>query len=397
MKTFQKIGILLLLPALLLTVSCRNVEKMVEEGDYDRAIRVSVNKLAGKEKKVKYVKALERSFNRANAGDLNTLNTLNAQGNRNAFYKMIQVSEDVLQRQELVTPLTPLLAENGYQAKFNFIDALEWKNQAQRNYLDASWEEYEDFISSGRNGNSLAARQAYDILMSIRAYENAPELPQLIQEAKRLGTTHVLFKLVLHESSQLDRNTLETIRSFLSTQSIKEPWIEFHYAHQSELTYDGMAELAIQSLFVSPGDAQSSIERVQREVRVGEKAQRDSKGNPVVDTSGNVIMIPVYERVRGEIINVAQYKEAAIEYEIRLIRRGSSTPFEVIRETSVAEFRNAYTDWRGDRRAFRTIPERGYPVPYPPDQQLLNESVRILQANFEEYVLDHERDFIALQ
>jgi hypothetical protein len=158
-----------------------------------------------------------------------------------------------------------------------------------------------------------------------------------------------------------------------------------------------MAELAIQSLFVSPGDAQSSIERAQREVQVGEKAQRDSKGNPVVDTSGNVIMIPVYERVRGEIINVAQYKEAAIEYEIRLIRRGSSTPFEVIRETSVAEFRNAYTDWRGDRRAFRTIPERGYPVPYPPDQQLLNESVRILQANFEEFVLDHERDFMAPQ
>lgn len=397
MKTFQKIAILLLLPALLLTVSCRNVEKMVEKGDYDRAIRVSVNKLAGKDKKVKYVKALERSFNRANADDLNTLNTLNAQGNRNAFYKMIQVSEDILQRQELVAPITPLLAENGYHAKFNFIDALEWKNQAQRNYLDTSWEEYEDFISSGRNGNSLAARQAYDILMSIRAYENAPELPQLMQEAKRLGTTYVLFKLVLHEASQLDRNTLETIRSFLSTQSIKEPWIEFHYAHQSELTYDGMAELAIQSLFVSPGDAQSSIERVQREVQVGEKAQRDSKGNPVVDTSGIVIMIPVYERVRGEIINVTQYKEAAIEYEIRLIRRGSSTPFEVIRETSVAEFRNAYTDWRGDRIAFRIIPKRGYPVPYPPDQQLLNESVRILQANFEEFVLDHERDFIALQ
>jgi len=60
MKTIK---LLTLLIAAFLIVGCQTVEKLIDNGDYDQVIALAHKKLNGKKnKKEKYVKALERAF-----------------------------------------------------------------------------------------------------------------------------------------------------------------------------------------------------------------------------------------------------------------------------------------------------------------------------------------------
>ncbi|MBT8189816.1 MAG: hypothetical protein KJO29_05265, partial [Bacteroidia bacterium] len=56
-------NLLYIVLGLVLISSCRSIEKMVDQGQYDEAILFAAEKLAGKKnKKTKYVKGLEEAF-----------------------------------------------------------------------------------------------------------------------------------------------------------------------------------------------------------------------------------------------------------------------------------------------------------------------------------------------
>jgi hypothetical protein len=387
MKIFRR-TVLLILPLFLLA-SCKNVNKLVEQGRYNEAIEYAVKKLAGEEnKKVEYVKALEKSFNRLNAGQMKEIQSLANRAGREDWSDIIYLSDQILERQALVAPLTPLVAENNYQAKLNFVDANYWYQHAVDQFLELSWQDYEKFILKAREGDKYAARKAYYILEEIDFYEDRSLLQEKLAEAKQLATTYILMKVVKHEDARLNPADVLFVKQYFNAEPERKIWSEIHMQTQSGINYDYLSEVAIQDIIVSPGVDDRTIERVSRDIQTGEKAMRDEKGRVVVDSSGDVIMTPIFETVRGEIIRIRQFKDAKIQAEIRIVKKGELRPVTSSKKTSGAEFTNAFQDWRGDKRAFDNAPRRGHPAPYPPDEALIQEAVGILQEYARSYTVD---------
>lgn len=387
MKTLK--GIIIALLTICFFSACKNVNKLVEQGRYNEAIEYAVKKMAGEEnKKVEHVKALEKSFNRLNQSQMNEIEVLAERGGRDNWSRVIRLSNEIIQRQTLVAPLTPLKAENGYTAKLNFADATIWRQKAIDQFLELSWQDYHHYIENGRKGDKFAARKAFYLLEEIGFYEDRSSIKNELEEAKRLGTTYVLMKVVQHEQARLNESDIKLIREFFNAEPVREIWSEIHIHPQNDINYDYLSEIAIHEIQVSPEVNDQTLERVSREVQTGEKAMRDEKGKVVVDSTGEVIMVPIYETARGEIIRIRQFKDANILAEIRIIRKGEYQPLSSTKKTTSAEFNNAFQDWRGDKRAFDGPPQRGRPVSFPPDEVLIQECVDILQEFAMDYTVD---------
>ena len=102
--------------------SCTSISKLVDAGQYDEAISVGVKKLQGKKKKkTKYVEYLEKAFNKVTEQDLNEIAYLKDQNKPDNWDKVYSRLTNIERRQKEIEPLLPLISEDGYQAKFNFI------------------------------------------------------------------------------------------------------------------------------------------------------------------------------------------------------------------------------------------------------------------------------------
>ncbi len=120
-----------LLTAMLLISSCRSIDKMIESGNYDQALRFGVDKLRGeKNKKTKYVRGLERAYHKLNDRDLKEIKSLRLSGNRNNFDRIVDVYKRLEYRQNYVLPLLPLISKDGYLAeiKINSLDYFNMRN-----------------------------------------------------------------------------------------------------------------------------------------------------------------------------------------------------------------------------------------------------------------------------
>jgi len=80
----------------LVLTSCGSVDKLVEQGHYEEAVRLAQKRLTGKQKKnPKYVLALETAFNKMTAADMERARRKAASGNPNwaeiaAIYDRVQ-------------------------------------------------------------------------------------------------------------------------------------------------------------------------------------------------------------------------------------------------------------------------------------------------------------------
>ena len=65
----------------ILMYGCADIQKLVDEGNYDAAIDKAARKLSGKKnKKTKYVKGLEQAFAKVSARDLDQVAYLKTKG-----------------------------------------------------------------------------------------------------------------------------------------------------------------------------------------------------------------------------------------------------------------------------------------------------------------------------
>jgi len=111
--------------------SCRKLEKMVERGEYNRAIVYATKKLAGKKKKkTKHVKALEEAFVKITKRDTERIAYLNGNQNPENWDIILRLAEDMEYRQERIRPFLPLVSKDGYEAHFDMVDTYKIRTEA---------------------------------------------------------------------------------------------------------------------------------------------------------------------------------------------------------------------------------------------------------------------------
>ena len=160
------------LTVLFLLTSCKSIEKMVESGNYDQALRYGVDKLRGeKNKKTKFVKGLEKAYAKLNMQDQSKINHLKLSGKRNSLDRIVDIYHVMERRQDYVMPLLPLISKDGYPAEIQIKDYSKLINEAS---LEASEKHYvialRQLDSARKSGDKIEARSAYNQLEEAQFY-----------------------------------------------------------------------------------------------------------------------------------------------------------------------------------------------------------------------------------
>jgi hypothetical protein len=371
MKKLNLNLVLILLIAALILPSCANVEKLVDEGNYDAAINIAVNKMAGKKhKKEKFVLAAEEAFNKAMKRDMNRITALKASNRPENWEKIFTIAEAIERRQSKLEPFLPLLDKSGYKANFQFVHAAVIKTEAANKAAEYLYNLARTALETARDGDKIYARKAYEdfgrIARYFRHYKDADELQRT---ARNIGTSYLLIK-VENESNQIIPKRLDQqIRSVGSVVD-NSFWREIHAVAKPDIKYDYQAIVKVKSIRVTPEHVRETIHHFNKEIEET-KYLRDRQGKIKKDSLGNKIEVIKKKRVKARVVEIEQHKEARINVLYQIIDAGGriieDETFQVF-----SGFDNHACRIFGNRKAVdKRWLNMGTPKPFPRNEMLI--------------------------
>ncbi|MEM8528252.1 MAG: hypothetical protein AAGG68_26650 [Bacteroidota bacterium] len=387
MKNLSNFFLAILMTSLL--VACMSPEKSLENGNYDAAIYKSVDKLVGKKKKEKYVRALEEAFFKATNRDMATINRLKQGDAPDKWARIHQLAKQVEKRQRRVEPLLPLIDRNGIKADFQFVKVNALEQEARSNAALAHYNRALNLLEKAELGNKRAARNAYDELRSIgNYYKQYKNQEDLMERAKILGMTHVLVRMENRSRAILPSDFEQDLLQ-LDTRGLNATWTTYYTNELSNIDFDYEAVLKITNLDVSPGQIREREFEENKEIEDGFEYVLDENGNVAKDTLGNDIKQPRNIIVSALVLESYQRKLASIEARLELRDRKTRNLISSERLQADAIFEHYASTFQGDKRALsentcRRIGNR--PVPFPSDASLVYEVGEELKPLFKEKV-----------
>ena len=332
-------------------LSCRTLDKMVETGDYDRAMVASVNRMAGdKSKKTKHVKALEKAFAHLRDKELNQARRFEQLGGEN-WAHAARIYKGIEERQELIRPFLPLTSKDGYTATFTFVNTAPLISQAKEKAGLYYFNSAQHFLTVARNGDKNAAQQAYRQLESAKAYlaDKNNEIDKMRREAKELGTTHILVN-VRNASNIIIPKRVEEMIVGISVADLNNSWHTFH-THPYPNVVDINATLVIDFLAISPEREFVKQWEESKEIEDGWEYVLDEKGNVAKDTLGNDIKKPVMSIVKAQILEVNREKIAEMRGAMHYTDAKTGEKLHHNPVNVVNAFRDSQCQFVGDIRA----------------------------------------------
>ena len=386
-KPLQIIPLLGLLLSLLLT-GCANVQKLVDQGRYDEAVRIAQRQLAGKKNKdPEKIAAFAEAFHRANDRDLARAERLKRDGRTDDWGQVVSIYDHILRRQEAIAPLLPLVDKYGIQAEVRFVKVEGLLNEARGEAAAYHYREGQRLLERARSGDKPAARAAYAEFSDVMRYRNEyRDLEQLQDEAYALGIVYVKMEVNNRSGAILPRGfERELLR--LNTGAMESQWRRFHLAAEPGLTYDYRARLQITDLEVSPERFTERSYLEEREIEDGWEYVLDERGNVAKDSLGNDIKVPRQVLIRAEVLEVFQEKTAWVAGRIELFENRSNRLIESRDLTAEARFEHYASTYQGDPRALSATSRRrigNRPVDFPTDEQLILDAAARLKPILQE-------------
>ena len=381
MKTLNHFFFFLLIIGL---ASCASPNNLIERGNYDQAIEVTMRRLSGKkQKKTKLVMALESAFNRANQRDMREADRLKKQGRPENWPKINRLYSDIRNRQRRLEPLLPLISKEGIKANFRFVKVNELENESRQKAAAFHYAQAERLIKNAQQGDKLAARRAYDELEAVdQYYRSFRNKEQLKNKARDLGTTRVLVKVKNDARAVLPRTLERDIKSF-GVRDLNSFWKEY-YTNQvgSNVPIDYEVVMRIQRIEVSPGIVKEREFEETRKIQDGFRYILDDNGNVMKDSLGNDIREPRMVTVRALVVEQFQSKYAALSGRLEFYDKRSGDLIDSRPLSAEANFDNYASTFRGDQRALSTQTKQrigNRPQPFPSDEILLLEAAEQLK------------------
>jgi len=347
---------------------------MVDQGDYDGAIAFAAKKLQGKEnKKTKYVKGLERAYSKITANDMDYYFALAEEGRGENWDKMYNILSRVESRQSVISPLLPLISNQGYLAHFEFINTRELIVEAKTGASKYHYANGLELIESARLGDKAAARQAHHEFNTIQRYfANYEDSRLLSDEALFLGTNRII---VTFEDRSFGFNATRFYDELaFSPSELNARWTEFHFAPPIDLPMDYEARLSVVRADVSRDNQDERYYTDTKSIEDGFDYVLDRKGNVKKDSIGNDIKEPKFITIEARIIELYRHKEAEVEVAIEFIDLQSAALIDRDRISHNVRFEDYSCTIVGDRRALSDEDRNKYknrPERFPSDSDML--------------------------
>ena len=341
------------LTAVLLLASCKSIDKMIESGKYDEALRFGVDKLRGeKNKKTKYVKGLEKAYAKLNRQDLNEINHLKLSGHRNSYDRIVDIYQNMERRQNYVIPLLPLISEDGYLAEVKIVDYSKPIHQAS---LDASERHYKSGIRHLKlyreTGNKKEARTAFRQFEDAQNYfPDYKESQSLKSEAYELGQSRILIEPYAQGSNIAFDHTMDII-SQINIARLNNKWEKFYTQDNGNMTFNYIATMEVTDIIPGRERERMNSFTETKEVIDGQVPLRDLAGKIVKDTSGNTIYTDKRIQVSAFISEMEREKIAHMNGRLVIIDAVDNIHVNTLPINVTHEFRDYSCTFRGDKRA----------------------------------------------
>ena len=368
---------------LFLTTACRSSQKMVEQGDYDTAIRQSVQRLAGKKKKkAKEVNALQIALNKANSQDIERIEQLKRANRSENWERIYDLATNIEKRQDRIQPLLPLMDDRGRTIDFRFVKVngilQEARGKASEHLYDLALTD----LARARRGDKLAAREAFENLERSQRYLSPyKDRKDLIREALELGTNHILLT-VRQDGRAILSAAFERELLRLNVADLNDRWRIYHTQERRDEQYDYEVVVQLERMDVSPESLRERSYRDEKEIESGSRKLLDDTGKEVKDSSGNVITVPIIKVISADVLEVYQSKAATVSGRLLFYNRKTKQLIDSESITAEANFENYAVTFRGDRQALSNESRRligNSPRDFPSDEALLLDAADVLK------------------
>jgi len=339
--------------------SCRSIDKMVEAGNYEEAFRFGVDKLRGKKnKKTKYVKGLERAFNKLEARDIADIRLNKKRRDIYSLELAIDGYERLIARQEYISPLLPLYSKNGYYANIELKDYSSAIIDLEKSIYQLKLDKAEHHYTKGlelligaretRNkGTAMAAHNQFDrVLDNISDYKNARTLRR---EAHSIGIKRILIEPFVAGSNIAFDHAMEII-SLFNTSTVNSYWKKF-YTTDENISIDYIATVEIGEIY--PGRETERINTFTQTVKVsnGMKPRKGRDGKHLVDTLGRKLYKEKYKDVFADITEIVREKRGSMTGRITVINAKNNSHLQSIPLNIDYVFEDFACRFIGDERA----------------------------------------------
>jgi len=355
--------------------ACASPQKLLETGNYDETISVAVSKLAGKKKKkTEYVQALEEAFAKATDRDMKEADRLKSENRPENWARINDIYQRIRRRQDMISPLLPLVDERGVKAEFRFVRTNDLEKEARENAAAHHYDRGKELLEEGRRGSKSSARAAYNEFGKITEYfQDYKDRRELMQEARNLGTVRVLLTIE-NEAPVVLPNEFEEIVTSMGVKDLNTEWTVFYNRNTNQAPIDYRVVMRITRIQMQPALVKEREFEETKEIEEGFEYVLDSRGNVMKDSLGNDIKVPKKVLIRARVIEAYQFKSATVAGKIDFFDTHTRELLDSQPIAADALFENYASTFTGDKRALskETAQRIGNrPLPFPTDEAML--------------------------
>ena len=371
----------------ILITSCRSINKMVEQGEYDEAIIFATQKLAGKKnKKTKHIQGLEEAFKKITQRDMDRINYLDGINRPENWDEIFEMASVIERRQSRISPFLPLISKEGYEAQFNFVQTDVIKNKAT---IGAAEHHYNEGLRSLKllesTGKKAYARNAYyQFIEADKRINNYKDTPQLIAQTIEEGKVRILVD-VINQSNIIIPVGFEQEVKNITVREMNSLWKNFHITRSEDIVYDYSATLAVTGIDVTPERETISEHKDSKKIKDGWKYKKNKKGKYILDTLGKKIKIDKYITVKANVTEIQREKAARV---VGVLRYTDNINGELLQSRPIdveAIFVDYASQYIGDKRALCDHDHdriKRYPLPFPDDYSMIMDASNNLKEIF---------------
>lgn len=396
---------LLLLGATFLLTSCTSINKLVDQGRYDEAFYLGVDRLQSKrKKKTKHVAALEEAYHALNARDQANIDRLQSSTNVSRHQDKRRLYQSMQNRSDYIAHMHPVISKDGYTADIRYIDYTaeigatiiaetthrtqltrelidRYTTTATRSHLTNAYEmiaiahdlrpdtttaSLMDNINSlllehdyqhatviledaAQSGSKQRARQAYRLFTSVIEKRSGYKRAHVKRNrAFELGVDLISVDLSIPNASPYHLVASDIVQN-LDLQGLSDFWTIFTTDRGNAVDYTVTVELS----YIHPG---KEVERTHtytttKEIIDGQIPVLDHNNEALQDSTGKIIYTDRFVEVNADVLELYREKTAEMHGRVIIYTGQRNSLLRSIPITQAYVFSDHAVTYRGNKKA----------------------------------------------
>lgn len=377
---------------LFLMIACKSSSKLVEQGNYDKAIEKTVKKILKGKADSEDILMLDKAYKLANTRNLEQIKLLKSEGKpenwESVYFQYLALDN----RQKQVRKVLPLKLK-GQTINYKQVDYTT-------SIVEAKTKAAEYFYAHGKRlmafDRKVSYRDAYYSFKKAKKYRASafPDIDKLIDEAHYYGTTRVLVDAMNNSRVRLPSDFFDKLLA-INTNDLNKGWAEYYIGMMDrEINYDYMITIMLQNIVFSPEKFDQKEYLREKEVQDGYTYVLDKNGNVMKDSTGNDIKVAKMKELKCTVVERRQFKEISVEAQLEYLELiPSKRVVKLIPVTATSVFENVYGKALGDFEALTkedlALIERKS-MPFPRDGDMIYDCIEPLQVHINEIIYENK-------